>query len=86
MPCHGVAQRAHQQLRLDVAFDQVVLRAEFDAGHVLQAERPLVLADLEDDVLILTCRYNQDLWIEITPDQKLYISGERIYLDRYQKR
>jgi hypothetical protein len=42
--------------------------------------------DLEDDVLILTCRYNQDLWIEITPDQKLYISGERIYLDRYQKR
>jgi hypothetical protein len=42
--------------------------------------------DIEDDVLILTCQYDRDLWIEITPDHKLYISGERIYLTRYQKR
>jgi hypothetical protein len=45
-----------------------------------------VVVDLENDVLILTCKYDHDLWIEITPDQKLYISGERIYLDHYQKR
>jgi len=42
--------------------------------------------DIEDDVLILTCQYDRDLWIEITPDHKLYISGDRIYLTRYQKK
>ncbi len=42
--------------------------------------------DIEDDVLILTCEYDRDLWIEITPDHELYISGNRIYLNRYQRR
>jgi hypothetical protein len=42
--------------------------------------------DIEDDVLILTCQYDRELWIEITPDHELYISGDRIYLTRYQRR
>jgi len=42
--------------------------------------------DIEDDVLILTCKYDRDLWIEITPDHELFISGEHIYLTRYQRR
>ncbi len=42
--------------------------------------------DIEDDVLILTCEYDRELWIEITPDHELYISGVRIYLNRYQRR
>lgn len=45
-----------------------------------------VEVDIEDDVLILTCEYDRDLWIEITPDHELYISGDRIYLNRYQRR
>ena len=42
--------------------------------------------DLEDDILTLTCKYDRDQWIEITPDRKMYISGERIYLNQYQQR
>ncbi len=45
-----------------------------------------VEVDIEDDVLILTCEYDRDLWIEISPDRELYISGDRIYLNRYQRR
>lgn len=45
-----------------------------------------VEVDIEDDFLILTCEYDRDLWIEITPDHELYISGDRIYLNRYQRR
>jgi hypothetical protein len=42
--------------------------------------------DLEDDILVLTCKYDRDLWIEITPDREMYISGEQIHLTRYQRR
>lgn len=45
-----------------------------------------VEVDIEDDILILTCEYDRDLWVEITPDHELYISGDRIYLNRYQRR
>jgi len=42
--------------------------------------------DLEDDVLFLTCKYDRDLWIEITAEREMYISGEKIHLTRYQRR
>jgi len=42
--------------------------------------------DIEDDNLILTCTYDHDLWIEITSDREMYISGDRIKLSRYQRR
>jgi hypothetical protein len=42
--------------------------------------------DLEDDVLILTCKDDRDQWIEITHDRKMYVSGDEIYLNRYQRR
>lgn len=42
--------------------------------------------ELDDDILVLTCEYDRDLWVEITPDSKLYISGERIQLNHYQRR
>ena len=42
--------------------------------------------ELEDDNLILTCEYDRDMWIEITPDRELYISGEKIHLNQYQRR
>ena len=45
-----------------------------------------VQVDIDDDVLIFTCKDDRDLYIEITKNQKLYISGERIYLSRYQRR
>jgi hypothetical protein len=45
-----------------------------------------VQVDIEDDVLIFTCKYDHDMYIEITDDHKLYISGERIHLNRYQQR
>ena len=45
-----------------------------------------VEVDIEDDVLILSCEFDHDLWIEITPNHELFISGERIYLSRYQRR
>ena len=42
--------------------------------------------DIENDVIILTCEYDHDLFVEITPDYELYISGNHIYLDRYQRK
>lgn len=42
--------------------------------------------DLDDDILTLTCKYDHDLWVEITPDREMYIYGERIKLNRYQRR
>ncbi len=42
--------------------------------------------EIENESIILTCEYDNDLWVEITPESKLYISGQRIYLDRDQKR
>lgn len=42
--------------------------------------------EIENDVLIFTCEYDHDLYVEITPDHELYISGEHIYLDRHQQR
>jgi hypothetical protein len=45
-----------------------------------------VKVEIKNDVLILTCEYDHDLYVEITPDYELYISGKRIDLDRYQRR
>jgi hypothetical protein len=42
--------------------------------------------EIEDDVLILTCHYDRDQWIEITPDRELSVSSNRIDLTRYQRR
>jgi len=42
--------------------------------------------EIKNDVLIFTCEYDHDLYVEITSDHELYISGKRIYLDRYQRR
>ena len=45
-----------------------------------------VVVEIENDVLIFTSEYDHDLYVEITPDYELYISGEQIYLTRYQRR
>ena len=37
-----------------------------------------VEVNIENDILILTCEYDHDLYVEITPGYDLYISGERI--------
>ena len=42
--------------------------------------------DFDDDILILTCQNNDDLWIEITPGGDLYITDRRVYLDRDQQK
>lgn len=42
--------------------------------------------DIENDVIIFTCEYDRDLWVEITPDYDLYVCGERIQLNRHQQR
>jgi hypothetical protein len=44
-----------------------------------------VEVDIENDILILTCEYDNDLYIEITPNHELYISGKHIYLNRNQQ-
>jgi len=41
---------------------------------------------VQDDVLVLTSKYDHDLYIEISPDHELYINGEHISLNRYQQR
>ena len=41
--------------------------------------------DIDDDILVLTCEYDDDLWVEITPDYRLYISGRRVYLNQDQR-
>jgi hypothetical protein len=42
--------------------------------------------DIDDDILILTCQSDDDLWIEISAGGSLYISDHRVYLDRYQQK
>ncbi len=42
--------------------------------------------DIDDDILILTCQNDDDLWIEITPDGDLSISDHPVYLDRHQQK
>lgn len=41
---------------------------------------------IENDEIVLTCEYDDDSYIEITPEHELYISGEFISLNRYQRR
>lgn len=41
--------------------------------------------DIDNDVIVFTCEYDHDLWVEITPDYDLYINGERIELNRHQR-
>ncbi len=42
--------------------------------------------NIENDIIVLSCNYDNDQWVEITPDYSLFINGQRIYLDRYQRR
>jgi DNA repair exonuclease SbcCD ATPase subunit len=41
--------------------------------------------DIDNDVIVFTCEYDHDLWVEITPDYDLYVNGERIQLNRRQQ-
>ena len=41
---------------------------------------------IENNVLVLTCEVDDDSYLEITPEHELYISGKRIFLNRYQRR
>ena len=43
-----------------------------------------VEVEIENDILILTCEYDHDLYVEINPDHELYLSGKRIQLNQYQ--
>jgi len=42
--------------------------------------------DIDNDVIVFTCEYDHDLWVEITPDYDLYVNGEHIELNRRQQR
>ena len=42
--------------------------------------------DIDDDILILTCQNDDDLWIEMTAGGNLYISDHRVYLDQHQQK
>jgi len=42
--------------------------------------------DIENDIIVLTCNYDRDQWIEITPEFSLFVNGRSVYLDRYQRR
>ncbi len=42
--------------------------------------------DIENDIIVLTCKYDDEQWVEITPDYNLFINGNRVSLDRYQRR
>ena len=56
-----------------------------DSDHHFKCLKNLEV-DIDDDILILTCQNDDDLWIEITPDGNLYISDHRVYLDRSQQK
>jgi len=42
--------------------------------------------DIENEIIVLTCKYDDEQWVEITPDYKLYVNGHHIHLNRYQRR
>ena len=44
-----------------------------------------VVVEIENDILILTCEYDRGLYVEITHDHKLFVSGKRVQLNRYQR-
>jgi hypothetical protein len=45
-----------------------------------------VKIEIESETLIFSCDYDQDLWVEITSESELYISGKYIPLNRYQRK
>jgi len=42
--------------------------------------------NIENDIIVLTYNYENDQWVEITPDYRLFVNGRSINLDRYQNR
>jgi len=41
--------------------------------------------DIDNDNIVLTCSYDNEQWVEITPDCELYVNGSRISLTRHQE-
>ena len=67
-----------------------LMAATIDRKHKYNSDHLNCLDHLEVDIehsnLILTCKYDSDLWVEITPNYRLYISGKEVYLNHYQRR
>jgi hypothetical protein len=42
--------------------------------------------DINNDIIVLTCKYDNEQWVEITPDYNLYVNGYHVRLNRYQQR
>jgi hypothetical protein len=42
--------------------------------------------DIDNDIIVLTCKYDDSQWVEITPEYQLYVNGMYIGLTRYERR